>query len=78
MLRGTLDLGGLAYSDESVTGLELLQGLGRVVDETESSRLSTTELCAESEDGDLVLGCLVELSELVADLVLGGVGAAGV
>jgi hypothetical protein len=35
-------------------------------------------LCSETENADLVLGGLVHASELVAELILGDVGAAGV
>lgn len=59
-------------------GLELLHGLVGVVDEGETSGLSTTVLRAEAEDVDLVLGSLVKLSELLAELILGNVGAVGV
>lgn len=59
-------------------GLELLHGLGGVVDKTESSGLATTELGAETEDGDLVLAGLVQASELLAELILGDVGTVGV
>lgn len=55
--------------------LELLESLWGVVDEGESSGLSTTELSAETEDVDLVLVGLVKLSKLGAELVLGDVGA---
>lgn len=78
MSGSLLDLVGEADADESVVGLELLQGLGGVVDEGEAGALSTTELGAETEDGDLVLVGLVELGELVAELILGDVGAVGV
>lgn len=75
---GTLGLGGEANTDESVVGLKLLHRLGRVVDEGEASGLATTELCAEAKDADLLLLGLVEAGELVAELLLGDVGAAGV
>lgn len=55
--------------------LELLQCLWGVVDEGETSGLSTTKLCLETEDVDLVLAGLVELSELAAKLILGDVCA---
>jgi hypothetical protein len=76
--RCTLDLGAKTNSDQSVQRLELLHGLGGVLDESETSGLATTELCAETEDGDLVLLSLVHGGELVTELVLGDVGAAGV
>jgi hypothetical protein len=75
---GTLGLGGHANSDEPVLGLELLHGLGRVIDKGETSGLTTTEVGAETEDGDLVLLGLVEATELLAELLLGDVGAVGV
>lgn len=39
----------LSISDESVAGLELLHGLGRVVDEGEAGALAATVLCPEAE-----------------------------
>ena len=75
---GLLDLGGLAVTDEPVVGLELLHGLGAVVDEGEAGGLATTVLGAETENGDLVLVGLVELAKLGAELVLGDVGTVGV
>jgi hypothetical protein len=75
---GLLDLGGLAVTDESVVGLELLHGLGAVVNEGEAGALATTVLGAETEDGDLVLVGLVQLGELLAELILGDVRAVGV
>lgn len=78
LLGGTLGLGGLADTDQAVAGLELLHGLGRVVDEGEAGGLATTELGAQTEDGDLVLGGLVQGAELLAELLLGDVGTAGV
>lgn len=75
---GLLDLGAKADTDETVEGLELLHGLGRVVDEGEASGLAATELGAQTEDGDLVLLGLVQATELLAELILGDVGAVGV
>ena len=73
-----LDLGGHANTDKTVVRLELLHGLVGVVDESETSRLATTVLGAETENGDLVLVGLVELGELLAELILGDVGTVGV
>lgn len=75
---GTLDLAGKADADQSVVRLELLHGLGGVVDKGEAGGLATTELGAETKDIDLVLGSLVEGSELLAEVLLGDVGTAGV
>lgn len=58
--------------------LELLHGLGGVVDESEASGLAATELGAQTEDGDLILAGLVETGKLVTKLILGDVGAVGV
>jgi hypothetical protein len=55
--------------------LELLHGLGGIVEEGKAGALATTELCSETEDGDLVLGELVKLAELLAELILRDVGA---
>ena len=79
LLAGSLlDLGGGTNADQTVGGLELLQGLGGVVDQSESSGLATTVLGAETEDGDLVLVGLVQVGQLLAELILGDVGAVGV
>lgn len=72
---GLLDLGCLSVSYESVVWLELLHGLGGVVEEGKASALAATKLCSEAEDGDLVLGGLVERGQLLAELVLGHIGA---
>jgi hypothetical protein len=44
-----LDLAGQSNADQSVVRLELLQGVGRIVDEGETGCLSTTELGLETE-----------------------------
>lgn len=75
---GTLGLGGKANTAETVEGLELLHRLGRVVDEGEAGGLATTELGAQTEDGDLVLLSLVQATDLLAELLLGDVGTVGV
>jgi hypothetical protein len=59
-------------------GLELLQGLGGVVDQSEAGGLAATVLRAETEHGDLVLVGLVQVGQLLAELVLGDVRAVGV
>lgn len=79
LLAGSLlDLAGGTDTDETVVGLELLEGLGGVVDQSEAGALTTTVLCAETEDGDLVLVGLVQVGQLLTELVLGDVGAVGV
>lgn len=70
-----LDLVGESNTDQSVMWLELLQCLRRIVDQGESSCLSTTELCLETENVDLVLVGLVHLGELSTELILGDVGS---
>jgi hypothetical protein len=74
----TLGLGGEANAHQSVLRLELLHGLGGVIDESEAGGLATTELGSETEDGDLVLLGLVERTELLTELLLGDVGTVGV
>lgn len=59
-------------------GLELLHGLGGVVDKGETGGLAATELCPETEDVDLLLGGLVHASKLLTEIILGDVGTAGV
>lgn len=78
LARGLLDLGGGTNADQTVGGLELLQGLDGVVDQSEAGGLATTVLGAETEDGDLVLVGLVQVGQLLAELILGDVGAVGV
>lgn len=75
---GLLDLGSSTDTDETVVRLEFLQSLVGVVDKSETSGLATTELCAETEDGDLVLVGLVEVGQLLTELILLDVGAVGV
>ena len=76
--RRPLGLDGQPDPDEPVLGLELLHSLGRVVHEPEAGRLATTILRPQAEDADLVLGGLVHGRELLAELLLGDVGAVGV
>lgn len=74
LLAGRLfDFLGLFVSDKSVVGLELLQRLVGVVDESEASGLATTIVGSHSEDGDGVLLNLVGLGELLAEVILGDV-----
>lgn len=75
---GLLGSGGHADADQAVVGLELLHGLRGVVDEGEAGGLATTELGAETESRNLVLLGLVHAGELLAELLLGDVGTAGV
>ena len=76
--RRPLGLDGKPDPDEPVLGLELLHGLGRVVHEPEPGGLAAAILRAQAEDADLVLGGLVEARKLLAELLLGDVGAVGV
>ena len=64
-----------ADTDKSVVRLELLHRCLRVVDERETGALATTELGAETEDGNGLLVALVELGELGAEVFLGDIGA---
>lgn len=75
---GLLNLVGGTDADQTVVRLELLQGLLGVVDQSETGALATTVLCAETEDGDLVLVGLVQVGQLLTELILGDVGAVGV
>jgi len=59
-----LNLRRKSNTNESVMWLEFLQCLGRIVDEGKTGRLSTTKLGLETENIDLVLVGLVELSKL--------------
>lgn len=55
-------------------GFEFLQCLWRIVDKSETSGLSTTELGAKTENVHLVLASLVEFGEFASELILGDVG----
>ena len=58
--------------------LKLLQCFGRVIDQGEAGRLSTSELGLETENVDLVLVGLVKFGKLGSEVVLGDVGTVGV
>lgn len=76
--RGLLDLGAKTVSNQSVVGLELLESLGGVVDETEAGGLSSTELGSETENGHSILLGRVGAGKLLSELVLGHVSGGGV
>jgi len=79
LLPGSLlDFLGKAVADEAVVGLELLEGVGGVVDEGEAGGLAAAELRAEAEHRHRLLVALVQLRQLAAQLVLAHVGAVGV
>lgn len=78
MSGGPLGLGGQSDADQPVLGLELLKSLRGVVDEAEAGSLTTTVLGPQAKDGDLFLRRLVHGGELLAELLLGDVGAVGV
>ena len=71
---GALSLGGEADSDLPVGGLELLEGVDRVVDEGESSRSATTKRGPESKRRHDLLVDRVHGRKLLGHLGLGGVG----
>lgn len=73
-----LDLGRVAHSHQSVSRLELLHGLDRVVDKGEACGLAATVPGAHAEDVDLVGGGFVDFGQFGAEVVLGHVGAVGV
>jgi len=70
-----LNLVGESNTNQSVMGLELLQGFWGIVDESETSCLSATELSLETENVDLVLVGLVHFGELASEFILGDVGS---
>ena len=73
-----LHLGCQSDAYQSVVGLELLHGLGGVVDQSKARRLAASKVCAQAEDADLVPVCLVDARQLVAQLILGDVRTVGV
>jgi hypothetical protein len=74
---GLLDLCCHSYSDQAIMGLKLLQRFWRIVHERKTGCLSTTVLCLQTEDVDLVLVGLVHFGELASEFILGDVGAVG-
>jgi len=66
-----------SYTDQSIMGLELLQRLRRIIDERETSSLSTTELCLQTKDVDLLFAGLVEFGKLGSEFILCDVGTVG-
>ena len=65
-------------TDKTVLGLELAKGILIVVDDTESSGLSTSELGTESEKYNQLGVSLVHTSNNFLELRLGNVGTARV
>lgn len=78
MAGSLLNLVGNTDTDQTVVRLKLLQSLLGVVEQGKAGALATTVLCAETEDGDLVLVGLVQVGQLVTELILGDVGPVGV
>lgn len=74
MPASLLDLVRQSVTHKSVVGLELLQRLGALVDQSETSGLAATVLRPQTEDGHGVLVGLVEFGELDAEVILGDVG----
>jgi hypothetical protein len=74
---GLLGLGTETEPRQTVDGLELLHRLRGIVDEGEAGALATTIVSPEAEDRDRILIGLVERRKLVAELILGHVGAVG-
>lgn len=77
-LADLVDLFSHGVSDETVTWLKLLQSFVRIVDQTETSGFTTTELGSHAEDGDGVLLGFVDSGEFLTELVLGDVSSAWV
>ena len=78
MSAGLLNLRRNTNTNQSVVGLELLQCLWGIIDESETGCLSTTELSSQTENIDLILVGLVEFGELASEFFLGDVGTVGV
>lgn len=68
-----LDFLGLVVSDKSVVGLEFLQRLVGIVDESKTGSLAATIVGSQSEGRDGVLLNLIGLSEPLAKFILGDV-----
>lgn len=74
LLSGSLvNLLGQSVSDQSVSWLKLLGVSSGLVDQTETSGLTSTELGSETENGNGILVGLVGLSQSFTQLVLGDV-----
>ena len=65
-------------TDQSVLGLELAKGIFTVIDDAESSGLSSSELGAESEKNNKVGGGLVHGADNLLEFSLGYVGTSRV
>lgn len=70
-----LNLLSQTVSHQSVSWLESLGISNGLVNQTETSGLSTTELGSETENRDSVLVSLVQLSQSLSQLILGDVGS---
>lgn len=76
LLSGWLiDLLSQTVSHQSVGWLESLGVSDGLVDQTETGRLSTTELGSETKNGNSILVGLVQLRQSVSQLVLGDVSS---
>ncbi|EEQ40410.1 hypothetical protein CLUG_04538 [Clavispora lusitaniae ATCC 42720] len=73
--RRLLNLLSQTVSDQSVGWLESLGVSNGLVDQTETGRLSSTELGSETENRDSVLVGLVQLSQSFSQLILGDVSS---
>ena len=76
--RGLLDLLAKTVSNKTVAGLELLKSINRVVNKTETSRLTATVLGLQTENRDSVLLRVVDAGELLTEVILGDVSSVGV
>lgn len=70
-----LNLLSQTVSDQSVSWLKSLGVSNGLVDQTETSGLSTTELSSETENRDSILVSLVQLSQSLSQLILGDVSS---
>lgn len=70
-----LNLFSQTVSDQSVGWLESLGVSNGLVNQTETSGLSTTKLGSETENRDSVLVSLVQLSQSLSQLILGDVSS---
>ncbi len=71
--RWLLNLVGKTSSHQSVVRFELLGVSNTVINQTKTSRFSTTVLSSETKDRDTVLLGLVQISQLLLQLVLGNI-----
>ena len=74
LLTTTLGCFSKTDTDKTVLGFKLLQSFNVIIDQSETSGLSTTKVSLEAKDRDNFFIRLVHLTDLGTELILGDVG----